>query len=1067
MDKFLQKISIVILLVAWQMGAAQTLSEKQRITDRYDLNELLKIQNEYFQKISSEKEKVRNMAASLNVPLIIEQNGTYAELQKILPDGSLIYYTTFNVNAAKSTRTNHLNSGGSLGLNLMGQNMTAHVWDGGLARTTHQEYDGAGGTDRFSIGDGTTALHYHSAHVTGTIMASGVSANAKGMAPHARAVGYDWNYDLSEATSAASSGMLISNHSYGFRSDLVPDYYFGAYITDSRDWDNLLFNAPYYLMVVAAGNDGNTNYNGAPLAGNSAYDKLTGHATSKNNLVVANANDANVDANGNLISVSINSSSSEGPTDDYRIKPDITGNGTSVYSTYETSNTAYGTITGTSMASPNVAGSLLLLQQHYNNLNSGFMRAATLKGLVLHTADDAGSAGPDAIFGWGLLNAKKAAETISANGNGSIIQELTLTSGQTYQFTVDSDGANELRASICWTDRPGTATTQTNSNTPVLVNDLDLRITKGSTTYLPWKLTGITTNGKADNNVDPFERVEVSGASGAYTVTVSHKGSLTGGSQNYSLIITGVSATPVECNATVPGGLSVDGVGSSTASLSWDVVSGASYDFRYRLVGSSSWTTSSETSTSKSLSGLSSNSQYEAQVRSKCDGGATSDYSAAVSFTTTEVQIEYCTSTSTNVNDEFIQRVQLNTIDNPSGAQFYSNFTNISTSLSKSQAYTITVTPQWTGTTYNEGYAVWIDYNKDGDFTDSGEMVWSRSATTTSPVSGTFTVPASAIDGPTRMRVSMKYNSIPGPCETFTYGEVEDYTVVIGASTSDTQPPTAPKNLAASNVAQTSLTLNWTASTDNVGVTGYDVYSGTTNIGTVTGTTANVTGLTANTAYSFSVNAKDAAGNVSASSNVVNVTTLAENSQLVLSITFDNYPEETYWRIYRGTTIVASGGTYGSQPDGSTLDIPLNLSPDCYRLTFYDTYGDGMCCSYGNGSYTLKQGTTVLASGSTFRSSRSTNFCTTQSNNNYNYTSVDTDDTNSHLQVYPNPVKEILNISLNGFEAQTYQIVDLNGRIVMQGNYTEKLDVSHLQPGTYVLKLMIGEKSKTERFIKK
>ncbi|MGB6083437.1 S8 family serine peptidase [Moheibacter sp.] len=1067
MDKFLQKISIVILLVAWQMGAAQTLSEKQRITDRYDLNELLKIQNEYFQKISSEKEKVRNMAASLNVPLIIEQNGTYAELQKILPDGSLIYYTTFNVNAAKSTRTNHLNSGGSLGLNLMGQNMTAHVWDGGLARTTHQEYDGAGGTDRFSIGDGTTALHYHSAHVTGTIMASGVSANAKGMAPHARAVGYDWNYDLSEATSAASSGMLISNHSYGFRSDLVPDYYFGAYITDSRDWDNLLFNAPYYLMVVAAGNDGNTNYNGAPLAGNSAYDKLTGHATSKNNLVVANANDANVDANGNLISVSINSSSSEGPTDDYRIKPDITGNGTSVYSTYETSNTAYGTITGTSMASPNVAGSLLLLQQHYNNLNSEFMRAATLKGLVLHTADDAGSAGPDAIFGWGLLNAKKAAETISANGNGSIIQELTLTSGQTYQFTVDSDGANELRASICWTDRPGTATTQTNSNTPVLVNDLDLRITKGSTTYLPWKLTGITTNGKADNNVDPFERVEVSGASGAYTVTVSHKGSLTGGSQNYSLIITGVSATPVECNATVPGGLSVDGVGSSTASLSWDAVSGASYDFRYRLVGSSSWTTSSETSTSKSLSGLSSNSQYEAQVRSKCDGGATSDYSAAVSFTTTEVQIEYCTSTSTNVNDEFIQRVQLNTIDNPSGAQFYSNFTNISTSLSKSQAYTITVTPQWTGTTYNEGYAVWIDYNKDGDFTDSGEMVWSRSATTTSPVSGTFTVPASAIDGPTRMRVSMKYNSIPGPCETFTYGEVEDYTVVIGASTSDTQPPTAPTNLAASNVAQTSLTLNWTASTDNVGVTEYDVYSGTTNIGTVTGTTANVTGLTANTAYSFSVKAKDAAGNVSASSNVVNVTTLAENSQLVLSITFDNYPEETYWRIYRGTTIVASGGTYGSQPDGSTLDIPLNLSPDCYRLTFYDTYGDGMCCSYGNGSYTLKQGTTVLASGSTFRSSRSTNFCTTQSNNNYNYTSVDTDDTNSHLQVYPNPVKEILNISLNGFEAQTYQIVDLNGRIVMQGNYTEKLDVSHLQSGTYVLKLMIGEKSKTERFIKK
>src|SRR5690606_39110522 len=420
-----------------------------------------------------------------------------------------------------------------------------------------------------------------------------------------------------------------------------------------------------------------------------------------------------------------------------------------------------------------------------------------------------------------------------------------------------------LRASISWTDRAGTATTQTNSNTPVLVNDLDLRVTKGSTTYLPWKLTGITTNGKADNNVDPYERVDVSGASGTYTITVTHKGSLTGGSQNYSLIVTGVSTTPVECEATTPTGLSVDGVGSSTASLSWDAVTAASYDFRYRLVGASTWTTSSETSTSKSLSGLTANSQYEAQVRSKCDDGATSDYSASVNFTTTEVQINYCASASTNVNDEYIQRVQLNTINNPSGGQFYSDFTNISTDLTKGQAYTITVTPQWTGTTYNEGYAVWIDYNKDGDFTDSGELVWSRSATTASPVSGTFTVPATATDGSTRMRVSMKYNAIPSSCETFTYGEVEDYSVVIGAAAPDTQAPSAPTNLTASNVAQTSLTLSWTASTDNVGVTGYDVYSGSTNIGTTTTTSANVTGLTANTAYSFSVKAKDAAGNVS------------------------------------------------------------------------------------------------------------------------------------------------------------------------------------------------------------
>ena len=125
-------------------------------------------------------------------------------------------------------------------------------------------------------------------------------------------------------------------------------------------------------------------------------------------MIVANAQDANIDpSSGNLNSVNINSSSSQGPTDDLRIKPDITGNGTNVYSTYEDFDSHYASISGTSMASPNVMGSLLLLQQYYNEVNGSFMRAATLKGLALHTADDAGSNGPDAVFGWGLMNSKK------------------------------------------------------------------------------------------------------------------------------------------------------------------------------------------------------------------------------------------------------------------------------------------------------------------------------------------------------------------------------------------------------------------------------------------------------------------------------------------------------------------------------------------------------------------------------------------------------------------------------------------------------------------------------------
>ncbi len=75
------------------------------------------------------------------------------------------------------------------------------------------------------------------------------------------------------------------------------------------------------------------------------------------------------------------------------------------------------------------------------------------------------------------------------------------------------------------------------------------------------------------------------------------------------------------------------------------------------------------------------------------------------------------------LNDKYISNVQLNTINNGSGAQFYTDFTSISTNLSEGQNYTVTVTPTWTGTIYSESYAVWIDYNHDGDFDDAEELV--------------------------------------------------------------------------------------------------------------------------------------------------------------------------------------------------------------------------------------------------------------------------------------------------------------------------------------------------------
>ncbi len=781
------RTALVLLFcsVTWSFG--QTQAQKAQIKSRYNQAKLSELKALYENDAKARKQEALLMAAQKGWEVLKSNpDGSFDELMAVSASGEPVYYTVYNVNAAKSTRADHLHTGGSLGLNVNGNGLTAHVWDGGPTRPTHQEFDGTGGTNRVTINDGVTGLNgnsFHAQHVTGTIVASGVQANAKGMAPHAMALTHDWNSDLSEATTEAANGMLISNHSYGFRANLIPDYYFGAYIADSRDWDNLMYNSPYYLMVVAAGNDGNDNSsNGAPLNNNSAYDKLSGHATAKNNMVVANGQDANVNTDGTLNSVNINSSSSEGPTDDLRIKPDITGNGTSVYSTYDNSDVAYNSISGTSMASPNVAGTLLLLQDHYNQVNGNFMRAATLKGLALHTADDAGVAGPDAVYGWGLLNAKVAAQVISDNGNTSRIEELTLSNGQTYEITVESDGVNPLVASISWTDPAGTANTGTvNLTTPVLVNDLDIRVTQDGSTFFPYLLTDVNSNTQGDNVVDPFERVNITGtSSGTYTITVSHKGTLAS-AQDYTLIVTGVSGTPVVCNATTPTGLNTTNLAATSATLTWDAVPGASYDVRYRESGTTTWTNVNDViGNSLPITGLSVSTSYEFQVRSKCPDATTSSYSSSATFTTTG--ITYCASNGNSVDDEYIGRVQLGTIDNTSGAGAggYTDFTSISTSLDKGTSYTITVTPTWTSTVFNEAYSVWIDYNQDGDFDDSGEQVWTQSATSSTPVSGNFTVPSTAPDGTTRMRVSMKYNALPSPCESFAYGEVEDYTVELG-----------------------------------------------------------------------------------------------------------------------------------------------------------------------------------------------------------------------------------------------------------------------------------------------
>ncbi|HMB91351.1 MAG TPA: S8/S53 family peptidase, partial [Rhodothermales bacterium] len=279
--------------------------------------------------------------------------------------------------------------------------------------------------------------------------------------------------------------------------------------------------------------------------GPDGFDSISGASLAKNVLTVGSARF-------NLDQVAVSSFSSFGPTDDGRIKPDLVGSGEQVFSTLSSGITAYGYSSGTSMASPNVAGSVALLQEHYQNLTGQYMRAATLKGLALHSARDAGPAGPDYQYGWGVLDTEAAARQITESlANGLALQEAVLSNGATFTQHATVSEAGPLRVSISWTDLassrlPIRGTSTLNDRTPHLQNDLDLRVINDKTgeTYLPFTLNPEQPSAAAvpgDNVVDPFEQVLVATVpAGSYTIVVTHKGTLVAEDpQPFSLIVTG------------------------------------------------------------------------------------------------------------------------------------------------------------------------------------------------------------------------------------------------------------------------------------------------------------------------------------------------------------------------------------------------------------------------------------------------------------------------------------------------------------------------------------------------
>lgn len=528
-------------------------------------------------------------------------------LIELTAQGDPIYVTPTNNDASTLTRTVLTRSlypvdgtGFNIGMWEAFENGTAAD-----PRTSHQDFQ-KNGTSRIILND-PGAQSLHATHVAGTLIGnppSGVSEASRGMIPGANLLSYDVSNHISEMATAASQFMLVSNHSYGFVSgyeldrivqtsptggiihrewtwyggtaDFVAngvDPKFGNYNfgNSMKNLDNMLVNAPFYLPVFSAGNDHNDNPNITVLVSrndlirdgvNGSYVRIdpsihpSGDGFQSTN-ISGFACATNVLTVGNMTKdLSIQQSSSRGAMNDGRIKPDLCGIGTSIYSASNAGDQSYETLTGTSMSSPNVAGSLLLLQELYEQQNGSsgyFMLASQLKGLAIHSAKDQGSIGPDYTYGWGLLDTEEAAEMIALDSwsrgfsAAYILEEVLGTNNLMDEFIVNS--GNGLKVTLCYTDPVDM------SSSDALQNDLDITVTRLSNNqiFYPYILDPANPSNAAttgDNDVDNVEKIDLTPAEapgGLYKVTVKLDGNSLYNNENqfYALIISGLNA---ECH---------------------------------------------------------------------------------------------------------------------------------------------------------------------------------------------------------------------------------------------------------------------------------------------------------------------------------------------------------------------------------------------------------------------------------------------------------------------------------------------------------------------------------------
>lgn len=451
--------------------------------------------------------------------------------------------------ASVSTGATALWPGGEAQRSLTGAGVTIGLWDLGFPRATHEAFaDGRVSTF------GSASIDNHATGAAGAMIGLYVG-QAWGADMEARVFSNEFSQDLAGIRTSVEAGLRLSVHPYEYQAgwryntsgwgglapscahpvvwawtgtepeSMTRDLIFGRYHQRSADWDDIAYDNPRWLSVIAAGNQQGQGPVSQPVT-HCRYDFAQSAWSESSSVRDLDAGITYMGVSKNVLTVGTwpnEPVSGRGPTEDGRIKPDLVAPATVIDTPASSADDAYGTLSQTSAASSVAGGAAALLLEHLRSVLPADPLASTLKALLIHTATDAGDTGPDVVYGWGILNIEKAVRYVDV----AAVMEDDLADGGTWCYEVRHSGFGDLMATLVWTDPAG------DPGGPALVNDLDLRIAGPGGPYLPLALNG----GTSDNSVDNVEQVRLSGLGvGTYTVEVRHKGALAS-PQPFSLVV--------------------------------------------------------------------------------------------------------------------------------------------------------------------------------------------------------------------------------------------------------------------------------------------------------------------------------------------------------------------------------------------------------------------------------------------------------------------------------------------------------------------------------------------------